>query len=252
MFISRLAGWVLLLFFLILNTYADAEYRSFTGQDGSEIVAKIVEADSSKVTIQFRDGRLFKDVDLGKFSSGDQEFIQKWVKQQQVAINNAEIHADAKLTITFLRGRDDDENNYGDIDDRVVRFEPEVALTSSEVYKTYTEIKGTAVVVGREILHDKRYALLDKQDFTLKVPPGEKAKWVGRGFTCRYDPDYGGFEYGGYLVVLRNRSGKIVMVKASKTAWERAPEALLKAKSRMGYNSDFSRDYDLYSTFGLP
>ncbi|PXA03031.1 hypothetical protein DDZ13_14015 [Coraliomargarita sinensis] len=235
-----------------LTGYADDEYRTFTSQDGSKIEAKIVEATLEKVTIERRDGRVFKDVDLSMFSMNDRKDIRAWVKKQQTLIDKAEIQADSKLSIAFLRGRDDDENNYGDIDDRVVRFEPEVVLTSDEVYKTYTDIKGTAVVVGREIMSGRLYAILSKQDFTIKVPPGEKARWVGKNFACRYDPDYGGFEYGGYLVVLRDRSGKIVKVKSSKTAWERSPELILKAKARTGYNSKFTSDYDLYTTFGLP
>ena len=245
-------GNLVLVVLLCLNSHADSEFRVFTSQDGTEIEAQIVEASSEKVTIKRRDGRVFKDVALELFSEKDRKEIRAWVKQQQASIDNAEINADSKVKITFLRGRDDDENNYGDIDDRVVRFEPEVVLASGEVYKTYTGIKGSIVVLGRQIMDDKLYAVLSKQDFTLKLPPGGKARWVGGGFECRYDPDYGGFEYGGYLVVLYDRSGKIVMVKSSKTTWERSPERILKAKARTGYNSSFSRNYELYSSFGLP
>ncbi|MGB0416570.1 MAG: hypothetical protein ACPGKS_06960, partial [Coraliomargarita sp.] len=129
---------------------------------------------------------------------------------------------------------------------------PEVVIESQDYKKTYPDIEGTVVVVGRGVVNDKQYAVLSKQEFGMALKPRAKARWVGKSFECRYDPDYGGFEYGGYIIVIRNRAGEIVLVKASKSGWEQAPERLLKAKKRTGYNSDFSRETSLHTTFGLP
>jgi len=70
--------------------------------------------------------------------------------------------------------------------------------------------------------------------------------------TVRYDPDYGGFEYEGYLVVLRNRNNEIVACKASKSFWENAPSRILKAEKLRGYDRKFEKDRPLFSTWGLP
>lgn len=246
----RLDRYLLLFFCASYSVFA--EYRNFTSPDGAEIEAEIVSADESKVTIRLRDGRLFKEVGYERFSREDRSYIRDWVKAQQLLVDRADVTPDAAFRISFLKGRDDDFNEYGDIDDRIVSFEPEVVIESQDYKKTYPDIEGTVVVVGRGVVNDKQYAVLSKQEFGMALKPRAKARWVGKSFECRYDPDYGGFEYGGYIIVIRNRAGEIVLVKASKSGWEQAPERLLKAKKRTGYNSDFSRETSLHTTFGLP
>lgn len=242
--------------YLILSfmplTVALGEYRVFTSPDGAQIEAEVVSADESSLTIRMRDGRMFKNVAHDRFSAEDRKYIRSWLKQQADLVDNADLTADADIRISFLKGKDDDKNNYGDIDDRIVKFEPEIVLESLDYKKTYSDVSGTLVVVGQGVINSKQYAILSKQKFDLSVKPRDRARWIGKAFECRYDPDYGGFEYGGYLVVLRNRAGEIVMTKASKSAWEKLPQQVLKAKKMTGYNSDFSRTSSLFTTFGLP
>lgn len=229
-----------------------ADARVFTSVDGATLDATIVAADVNMVTIRRVDGRLFKDVPLSRFSVEDRRYVRAWVQDQTQKRDNADLVTDAEIRVTFLKGKDDDFNNYGDIDDRVVKFEPEVVIDSQEKEIRYPDIAGTLVVIGENIMDKKQFAILTRQDFSLSALPRQKTRWVGQGFECRYDPDYGGFEYGGYLIVLRNRAGEIVMTKASKSTWESNAKLILKAKQFVGYDSSFSRESKLYTTFGLP
>jgi len=147
---------------------------------------------------------------------------------------------------------DDDFNEYGDIDDRVVQFEPKVIIESDELYRTFTDVHGILILVGHGYLKKDEYAILAHQSFRLTLPAREKVRWKGKPFTCSYDPDFGGFEYAGYMLVLKNRSGEIVFRKASRTVWETHAERLITARLRMGYNRDFTKEFKLWTTFGLP
>ncbi|MEM1221285.1 MAG: hypothetical protein AAGH40_00870 [Verrucomicrobiota bacterium] len=244
---------MLSIFSLTICMVQGSEFRTFTSADGVEIEAKLVEISrDGKVTITDRNGEDYDELPLELFSMEDRRYIREWEKKQQELIDNADVTSDSPLRISFLKGRDDDMNDYGDIDDRIVTFEPEVVIENQDYKRTFRDISGTVVTIGQGILGEKEYVILDKQKFNLTARPREKGRWTGIGFECRYDPDYGGFEYGGYLIVLRNRAGEIVMTKGSRSVWERDPERILNAKRQVGYDSDFSKRRKLFSTFGLP
>ena len=227
-------------------------YREFRSSDGVRIEAEMLEASSTAITIRREDGKVFKDVPLERFCAEDRRYVNQWLAQEKERINNADLSADSKVKLLFLKGKDDEMNNYGDIDDRIVKFEPEVVLTSEEKIVTYPDVEGTIVVVGQGILKNDQYTILSKQNFSIEVLPKQKSRWDGEAFECRYDPDYGGFEYGGYLLVLRNRAGDIVKSKASKSHWEKNPKVILGARKFQGYDSKFEKKIKLYTTFGIP
>jgi hypothetical protein len=52
--------------------------------------------------------------------------------------------------------------------------------------------------------------------------------------------------------VIRNRAGTIVKSKASKSHWEKNPNAILRARKFQGYDSKFEKKIKLYTTFGIP
>ena len=228
------------------------DFREFSNSDGVRIKAEVLEATATAITIRRQDGKVFKEVPLERFCEADRNYIREWLANKKERLDNADISADSKVKLLFLKGKDDDMNDYGDIDDRIVKFEPEVVITSEEKIVTYPDVEGSIVVVGRGIIEDDQYTILNKQDFSIRVLPNQKSRWEGESFQCRYDPDYGGFEYGGYLLVIRNRAGNIVLTKASKSHWKKNPNALLKAKKFQGYDSKFEKKSKLYTTFGIP
>ena len=248
--ISRIA--LLGVFIFCSLKLAGGDFREFSNSDGVRIEAEVLEATATAITIRRQDGKVFKDVPLERFCEADRKYVRKWLADKKERLDNADISADSKVKLLFLKGKDDEMNDYGDIDDRIVKFEPEVVITSEEKIVTYPDVEGTFVVVGQGIIEDDQYTILNKQDFSIRVSPREKSRWEGESFECRYDPDYGGFEYGGYLLVIRNRAGNIVLTKASKSQWEKNPNAILNAKKFQGYDSKFEKKSKLYTTFGIP
>ena len=241
----------LMVFFWTISLDAE-QYRTFVSQDRVELEAQIVSCKlGESVTLRRSDGRLFKNVPWSRFSSEDQSYMEKWAEAEAEKMNRADLVEDVRLKVTVLKGMDDDFNEYGDIDDRVVQFEPKVIIESDELYRTFTGVRGVLVFVGHGYLKKDEYAILSRQAFVLDLPANEKVRWNGKPFTCRYDPDYGGFEYAGYILVLQNRSGAIVFRKASKTVWKKNAEKLISAKYKTGYNRDFTNEFKLRTTFGL-
>ena len=229
-----------------------SDYRKFKNTDGATIEAIIVDATYTTITIRRKDGREFKDVSLERFSVEDRRFVRKWIDKQAKAISDADLTHESRVDVTVKRGVDEDMNNYGDIDDRIIEFKPGIVVDNQEIEQTFQNVEGELVIVGRGVIEKDSYVILNKQTFSVTLNPRERTRWYGDPFKCKYDPDYGGFEYAGYLVVLKNKAGQIMITKASKSSWERNSRAILEAKSLRGYDRDFGSEFQLFNTFGLP
>lgn len=232
---------------------ADSEYRIFTNNFGVEIEARIVEVNhGSFVTIVRRDGRRFTDVAIIDFSEADQKYIKNWAKKQEEQINSATLTADSPITIQVSTDKDRDDNNYGDIDDQIVIVEPEVRLKNDDLYKSFKDVRGELLIVGQGAVQKSAFVVLSKQKFVMDVPAKDESRWEGESIKFRYDPDYGGFKYDGYLIILRDDQGHVVMTKASNSVWEKNYADLLNAEKRKAYDRSFSKSVPLHVNFGWP
>lgn len=205
------------------------------------------------IDITRSDGRLFKNVPIVSLSVESQQKVAKALAEYEKQKANADVTKSSRLDISFQRQKSAKNNNYGDIDDRVVNIQPQVTIESDERDRTYQDLKGEVVIVGKEVVSKDRWVVLDKQSFKFgKIEPDQKVSWEGNEFEVRYDPDYAGFDYEGYVIILRNKAGEIARVKGSNSHWESIHPALLKARKNEGFNKDFSSPLALRTTFGLP
>lgn len=246
------------LIFSLLATLAfpssGADMVKLTSSGGAEIVGSIEPGQAPRtINIVRDDGRLFKEVPVTGFSLDSQQTIAKVLEKYRKERDNADITKDSRLEISFQRQKSATNNRYGDIDDRIVTIQTRVTLESDERDRTYQNIKGEVIIVGKEVVSRDRWVILNRQKFNFaRIEPDARITWEGNEFECRYDPDYAGFDYEGHVVLLRNKAGNIAMVKGSNSHWEQILPALLKARKNTGYNKDFSSRLDLRSTFGLP
>ena len=215
--------------------------REFTNSQGSTLRAEILSVNrAEQVTLKRDDGRIFRDLPIDMFSNADRKYIRQWQANLEKALNNADIQANSDFTVTVGKRRDDDFNKYNDIDDRVVKYAPRVNIHNDEIKETFTDVRGTLIIVGQEILRKNEYAVLFREDFKLDLPPGEKTTLFRTKFRMAYDPDYGGQNYEGYLILIKNRQDKIIFLKASKGIWEDNVNKLLKAKKGYTYDRKFN------------
>lgn len=230
-----------------------ADYRMFKSADGTPLEAEVLSCVVGKsVTLRLPSGKVFKDASWSLFSVEDRKYLTKWAKAEAEKVDQADLDADARIKVTVLKGQDDDFNDYGDIDDHVVTFEPRVIIDSDEKDRTFTEVTGVLVMIGQGYLRKSEYVVLKRQEFTLDLPPLEEVRWIGKPFKCSYDPDYGGYRYGGYVLVLKNRAGDVVFTKSSKTLWERNARSIVNAEEGLGYDREFRHGEELRTTYGLP
>ncbi|MEO0796370.1 MAG: hypothetical protein AAFX93_14465 [Verrucomicrobiota bacterium] len=229
------------------TAFAGEEFRKFTSQDGREMRAKIVESGSpDKVTIQHENGTFYRDLNPEIFSFQDQRYIREWREKQRKSLDEADLSSDSRIEVRVYRGRDDDLNKYGNVDDRDVRYEPSVVIVNKELEKSYTGIQGTVVYVGQSVFDRKEFKILNRQEFTMDAPRKKETEWKGDPFQNLYDDDASnghafGYKYAGYLLVLKNRAGEVVFTKGSKGDWENAPQSLMQASLRSSYAKNFRR-----------
>lgn len=223
--------------------FSQASGRTFTSTTGTQIEAELIHVDPlERATIRREDGRLFRDVPLEFFSVEDRNYIRDWQAQRKKEQDNANLTPDAEIRVLVGTGRDDDFNEYGDIDDRIVTYQPKVTLINEEMLLTYSDVKGTLMLIGEHVLSKKSLGVIFRETFTLDLPPGEKTEWYGKKFMSRYDPDCCGFRYEGYVLVLRDQEGKIVQTKSSKRIWEDQVKSILKAKLNKTYDRKFESE----------
>jgi hypothetical protein len=108
------------------------------------------------------------------------------------------------------------------------------------------------VMIGQGYLRKSEYVVLKRQEFSLDIPALEEVRWESKLFKCSYDPDYGGYRYGGYVLVLENCAEKIVFTRSSKTLWERIARNVIEAELELGYDRDFTSGEELWTIDGLP
>ena len=244
----------LVLFLFLSLTLSAAEMLTLTSTSGGELKGTIDHGQQpNTVNLIRNDGRLYKDIPISTFSPESRKLITQTLKKQDKERNNADITPESRIEISFQRNKAANNNKYGDIDDRVITIEPRVTLESDEREKTYKDIQGQVIIIGKEAVSKDRWVILNRQSFKIgELGPDDKFTWEGDQFECRYDPDYGGFDYEGYVVYLKNKAGKVAMVKGSNSSWEVLLPTLMKANMRQGYNKDFSSVLNLRTTFGLP
>ena len=214
---------------------------------GRSIRAEIVEMNGDDaVTIRREDGRLFSFLPLTNFSKKSRSQIEAYAKRQEELEKYPPLTEKSNLSIRFARGRDDDLNNDGDPDDRVVVMEPTVSVRNNDFNTTYRDVKGVLIVIGENVINSGEMRILSRDEFTITLPYRETVRWKGATFTNRYDEYAGngvafGYKYDDYLVILYDENGKIVHARSKSKRNVDNAERILKARTNTSYDEDFEK-----------
>ncbi|WP_269524086.1 hypothetical protein [Coraliomargarita parva] len=220
-----------------------------TNNDGRTITAKVVDyKPGESVDIELENGTFYQDVALTHFSEADCKYFKSWHQAREAAKKDAPLMPDSKIKAFVKSSRDDDFNKSGDPDDREVVYEPAITFDNEEVELSFQKVRGTLVFIGESVIKNREMHILYRENFTIDLPAGSRSYWNGTPFTNTYDanPSNGsafGAKYEGYLLVLRDQEGKVRVIKASKSKWEKAYKLILNAEKRKGYSSDFEDSF---------
>jgi hypothetical protein len=234
---------------LFAGSLSADEYRTLHSSDGKPLEAKVTAYDPTKgVSIETSSGQKYENVGVDRFSPEDQKYFKEWLAQRIAEKDDARLMHDSKITMFVKSSRDNDLNDKGDPDNREVEYEPAITFDNKDKDLSYQNVEGTLAFIGQSVLDKKEYHILYRQDFTVNLPASERTRWVGKSFKNVYD-DYArngsafGAEYEGYLLVLNDKQGHPVIVKASKSLWKGCIRGILAADLRQGHSRDFTESF---------
>ena len=106
-----------------------------------------------------------------------------------------------------------------DYDNRTERLSFEVKVTNLEM-REVTDLEGRLVVVGRSTTNRRLYKVLTNETFNFDLESRGEFKHEARSVQYQFDDNFTakhGYKYGGYLVVIRDKTGKAISTTGSGT-----------------------------------
>ncbi len=128
----------------------------------------------------------------------------------------------------------------GDWDDKTDRIAFTVKCVNSDTVLGFSDCTAEFYIFAQNILNPKSFMLLLKESFTFSLPPlGAHEFSTGEAVT-RYDPNGARFgaKYEGWALVIRDKSDKIIMTKASPPAWLPVADKLKTLTVKSSYGHD--------------
>lgn len=113
----------------------------------------------------------------------------------------------------------------GDWDDQMQEINPKIKLTNIDLSQNYEGYKGTLIVIGQSTLDRKVFIVLKRHEFEFSLMARKIHEEIVDPVVTRYD-DSGvifGYKYDGWIVLIKDPTGKIVATKASSSSFAKLP-----------------------------
>ncbi|NBB80829.1 MAG: hypothetical protein GVY36_15495 [Verrucomicrobia bacterium] len=207
----------------------------------------------SIVTIKLRDGRQI-DASVSAFSEADQEHIQKWwagvEAEKQLLKERARLTISAKMNRQSNRGTFD---RHSRVDDKTRVFYPEVVIENGQL-QTYTGNTIRVVVVAEDLSEANQKLIVSATTMKADFPKNDRTVLESDPFRLRsYAYNSGrssrgykyGYEYEGYIVVIKNSEGEITHTRASKSKYLTNMQVIMGCKAGEIYDDSIDRKLEL-------
>lgn len=242
--------WILVLL-LIWQLPLDAEFRTFKNDFGDTVDAKLVELkeEDTIVTIKLRNGNQI-DSRVTAFSQADQKFIREWwaeIQAEKLLLKeNSRLNVSAKMN---RKSKDGSFDSYYRVDDKTRSFFPEVVIENDEL-QTFTGNTVRVVVVAEDLHYEEQKLIVSATTLKADFPDRQKTILETDPFRLRtyeYDSSYSsyeyknGYEYEGYIVVIKNSAGEITHMRASKSKYLSNMEVIFNCKAGEIYDEGIDR-----------
>jgi hypothetical protein len=122
---------------------------------------------------------------------------------------------------------------------KAASFTPVLKIVNSSV-KDFSNVSICIIMMGQDTNNPKIWRVIMKKEVEADLPSSETFTWEGETFNQNFDKIMAksGFEYDGYIVLLKNNEGEIVKSFASKSFWTSNPESVWKLKPRQDYSKN--------------
>ncbi|HEX8311765.1 MAG TPA: hypothetical protein VF614_10630 [Chthoniobacteraceae bacterium] len=128
----------------------------------------------------------------------------------------------------------------GDFDDKKDRIILKVKFTNSDTAVAYNDCKAELYIWAEHILNRKAFLLLGKEQFTFSLPARGTHTFTSTEVETAWDKTDARFgaKYDGWVIVVRDAQGAILMKKATTPAWLPVAEKLGDLQAGKSYDRD--------------
>lgn len=130
--------------------------------------------------------------------------------------------ASDNIRIAFSRNRSVQDVKGGSIGEKVAAFQPVVKITNGS-FRSFPGNRACVLVMGEDTTRKDNWRVMRRREFEFDLPASKTHEWVGDAFEQGFDRMLfkSGYDYAGYIVLIRNSEGKIVQSGATKPFWIR-------------------------------
>lgn len=245
-------------FFLILGVLGmcgmaslSAETRTFIDQNGRSLDGELVSASGDMVTIKRTSDGLVFTVKAANFSKADQDyFVSKGAVVKQTPAATA-ISSTASTSASSTAGppmrieakvypakSDRPTNNY--YDERTARVGFKVDIKNGEQQRAFSGGKAVMMAFAKNLQDNQESKVVSKEEFEVSLEPLKTLSHDTKEVKISYDNIYYkyGYKYSGYLLVVKDQTGKTVAIVGSSSTIEKSADDLLK----LGDNDLFDKN----------
>jgi len=135
---------------------------------------------------------------------------------------------DFKLALK-KKTRNDKASSFDDDKILSLFFTPKITSRSPVDVKDY---KLSLYLIGQSTFDKKLFSFIEVAEYPLIIPAKRKFNPKERTLSVKYNDkgDRVGFKYHSYIMVVKDKKGKTVFVKTSKTQFNKILDAILKLK----------------------
>lgn len=114
----------------------------------------------------------------------------------------------------------------GDYDDQMQEIKPRLKMTNTDAAQNYEGYKGSFIIIGQSAADRKAFSALTRHDFDFSLMARKTHDEKLESLTTRYDKTgmVFGYKYDGWILLIKDPSGKIVLTKATSSTHEKLPE----------------------------
>ena len=210
-----------------------SKYRIFTDDRGRKVEAELYDLSGKTVLLKSVSGKIY-NFPLEKLSLADQQYCQEM--SQQFAVN-----LDAKIDFLYYQQKEKDlaneEAKLQGLFHQLVR--PILVVSNIESTTIIREAVLTLVILGQSVLEPENYKNLSKERFVIDVDPESSCTLNGKSFEIKFNDQTNisqtfGYQYSGFLLVLKNKEGITVKTSATHPEWIQSFEKILESEQGEG------------------
>ncbi len=146
------------------------------------------------------------------------------------------------IRISVTRGRTVEDVDGGSIGEKLAAFEPVVKIQNGS-FNDFKTNRVCLVMMGEDTTRKDNWKVIYRREFDADLLASKTFEWVGEPFEQGFDRTLAksGYDYEGYIVLIRNAEGKIAISAQSKTLWTKDLERAWNLKEGQEYSKSFFR-----------